>query len=264
MERIRQALQRVRSTPSPAGPQGFGAGRQSGGGSLDIGAGEANLEHSTPLDAAHLEKNRVITHNHGDERARNYHMLRTQLGREMDAKGWQFLAVTSPTSKCGKTATAVNLALSMARQPDRATILVDLDLSKPKVANCLGLKCDRGLASTLTGKTTLFEAITPVVIDKYRLLVLPAETALPNSPEWLASQQMSSILQELKASYRSAIVIFNLPPILRSDEAIAGLPHMDCVVLVTAIGVSALSQVRACDKFLASTAVVRIVVNQAP
>jgi len=172
--------------------------------------------------------------------------------------------VTSPTSKCGKTATAVNLALSMARQPDRAILLVDLDLSKPKIANRLGLQCERGLASTLAGKTTLFQAITPVMIEKSRLLVLPAEAALPNSAECLASQQMGSILQELKAAYRSSIVIFNLAPILRSDDAIAGLPHMDCAVLVTALGVSAMSQVKACDKFLASTTVVRIIVNQAP
>src|SRR3974390_1366155 len=99
MEHIRQALKRVRSNPSPVnpspvGPQGLGAGRQSPEGPLQSSASEANIEQCTPLDAAHLEKNRIITHTLSDGRSRNFHILRTQLVREMDTKGWQFLAVT--------------------------------------------------------------------------------------------------------------------------------------------------------------------------
>ena len=43
-------------------------------------------------------------------------MLRTQILQAMDTAGSKILAVTSPTPGCGKTVTAVNLALSIARQ----------------------------------------------------------------------------------------------------------------------------------------------------
>jgi protein-tyrosine kinase len=58
-------------------------------------------------------------------------------------------------------------------------------------------------------------------------------------------------------------VIFDLPPILRSDDAISVLPRMDCALFVTAVGVSTLSEIRICGEYLRSTEVVRIVVNKA-
>ena len=70
---------------------------------------------------------------------RYYDMLRTQVLQEMDKKSWQFLAVTSPTAACGKTVTACNLAMSIARLPERSVLLVDLDLRKPMVAEYLGV-----------------------------------------------------------------------------------------------------------------------------
>jgi protein-tyrosine kinase len=263
MEHIRQALERVRGNSSPGNPQSqsLGSDRQAPCGPLETG--DAEVECCAALDTTHLEAHRIVTHDDGDRRSNSFHILRTQVVQEMGPKGQQFLAVASPTSNCGRTATAINLALSMARQPGRSIVLVDLNLSKPKIANCLGLHCDRGLVSTLSGRTTLSEAVISVTVGKYRLLTLPCEAAMPNSSEWLGSRAMSSILQELKASYRSSIVIFDLPPILGSDDAISVLPHMDCALFVTAVGVSTLSEVKTCDEYLRSTQVVRIVVNKA-
>src|SRR5262249_37765589 len=85
------------------------------------------------LDWQHLETRRVIAHNPADPRAKSYDMLRTQVLQSMNQKNWQFLAVTSPTAGCGKTVTAINLALSIARQPERSALLVDLDFQKPQV-----------------------------------------------------------------------------------------------------------------------------------
>jgi protein-tyrosine kinase len=266
MEHIRQAVERARNS-GPAGQQSrlLGADQIQ---VLRMPPGRAGAEDDVelgrcmPLDAKHLEANRIIAHDDGDSRSRSFHILRTQVVQEMGAKAWQFLAVTSPTSKCGRTTTAINLALSVARQPGRSVLLVDLNLSKPRIANRLGLRCDRGLAGTLAGRTTLSEAIIPVAVDKYRLLVLPSEAAISNSSEWLASRAMSSVLHELRTSYRSSMVIFDLPPMLPSDDAISVLPHMDCAVFVAAIGVSTLSQVKACDELLRSTTVVRIIVGK--
>src|SRR5258706_14150327 len=83
---------------------------------------EARIKN-LPLKAAHLESMRIVSHNKDDLRAPSFEMLRTQVLQSMDANGWQFLAVTSPTAGCGKTVTACNLALSMARLPERSVLL---------------------------------------------------------------------------------------------------------------------------------------------
>src|SRR5450755_4038125 len=128
-----------------------------------------------PLKASHLESMRIVSHNKDDLRARSFDMLRTQVLQSMDTGGWQVLAVTSPTAGCGKTVTACNLALSIARLPERSVLLVDLDMRKPKVASYLGIKRDFGLLSVLQGRQNLSDAIVQVGIEREQLLVLPGE-----------------------------------------------------------------------------------------
>src|SRR5437016_7467020 len=75
---------------------------------------------------------------------------------------WRYSAAlrrfTSPTPDCGKTLTALNLALSIARQPERSVLLVDLDIQKGYVASSLGLRCEGGVLGVLEGRTPLSTA----------------------------------------------------------------------------------------------------------
>ena len=103
------------------------------------------------LNSAHLESKRIIAHDIKDLRSRSFDMLRTQILQSMDMRAWQFLGITSATEGCGKSVVAINLALSIARQPGRSVLLVDLDLQKPQVANYLGLNCDRGIVERFGG-----------------------------------------------------------------------------------------------------------------
>src|SRR5438270_10210947 len=145
-------------------------------------AGQQALDGSNPnveriknlaLKAVHLESMRIVSHNKDDLRSRSFDMLRTQVLQAMDHSGWQFLGITSPTAGCGKTVTACNLALSIARLPERSVLLVDLDLRKPKVASYLGIKRDFGVVSVLQGRQSLSDAIVRVGIEREQLLVLP-------------------------------------------------------------------------------------------
>src|SRR3974390_1752623 len=74
-----------------------------------------------------LERHRIVAHNAADPRSRAFDMLRTQVLQTMDKQNWRFLAITSPTAGCGKSVVAVNLALSIARQPERSALLIDMD-----------------------------------------------------------------------------------------------------------------------------------------
>jgi protein-tyrosine kinase len=266
MESIRQAVERAK--------------RRAGAGTEQQGQARSNFpqrtsEFNSPvyradaqiseivLDDRHLQSKRIISHTIADFRSRPFGMLRTQVLQSMDAKGWKTLAITSPTPACGKTLTALNLALSIARQPERSVLLVDFDFVKPQVAACLGLKCDDGVLGVLEGRTRQSDAIIRARVGNLQLMVFPTASSL-NSSELISSRAMAAMLESLKSEYRSEIIIFDLPPILTGDDVIAILPQIDCVLFVTAIGTTTVAQIKECSKHLQSTEMIRLVVNKVP
>ena len=214
------------------------------------------------LNAAHLESTRIVAHGGAGAQGRYYDMMRTQILQEMDQNAWQFLTVTSATAGCGKTVTACNLALNIARLAERSVLLVDMDMQKPKVTEYLGIKANEGLLSVLEGEASLASVVVEASIGRSRLLVLPGEVCKSGTSEWMASQTMATLLQTIKREYRSRIVIFDMPPMLVGDDVISILPQMEAVLLVAGIGNTSVSDIKECHKHLKTTPVVRVVVNR--
>jgi capsular exopolysaccharide synthesis family protein len=222
---------------------------------------EAFQFRNVALSEVHLERARIVAHGVGIN-GRYYDMLRTQVLQEMDKNSWQFLAVTSPTVACGKSVTACNLAMSIARLPGRSVLLVDADMRKPMVARYLGLQGGSGILSVLEERKTLSSSLIEASIGPSEILVLPGEVAAATSSEWMASQMMGTLLQTIKRDFRSRIVIFDLPPLLVGDDVIAFLPRMDAVLLVTGVGVTSVAEIKECQKHLQRSKVIRVVVNK--
>jgi len=216
------------------------------------------------LSSEHLEAHRIISHNVMDPRSKSFDILRTQVLQAMDQRNWQFVAVTSPTTGCGKTVTAINLALSIARQPERSALLIDMDFQRPQVGRCLGMKCQQGLLGVLEGRTALPDALVQARFGgEYNLMVLPAEASRVNSSELVGSRALRTTLQEIKEKFASRIVIIDMPPTLSSDDVISILPQIDCVLLVAAVGISTLHELKECNKLLQSSEIIRFVLNKA-
>lgn len=256
MDSIKQAVELARAAEtSPRQTIGFPEGPRSSPSDVQMS--------DVRLDAKHLETKRIVAHGASSEHGRYYDMLRTQVLQEMDKKSWQFLAVTSPTAACGKTVTACNLAMSIARLPERSVLLVDLDLRKPMVASYLGLGASGGVLSVLEERATLSSTVLRTSIGPNNILVLPGSVSSPGSSEWMASQTMGTLLQAIKREFRSRIVIFDLPPMLLGDDVISILPRMDAALLVAGIGSTSVADIKECQKHLQRTPVVRVVVNKA-
>jgi protein-tyrosine kinase len=237
------------------------AGSQKG---VSTGLSEAMVDgrlKSVQLNPVHLESTRIVAHGAGPQ-GRYYDMVRTQILQEMHNNGWQFLAVTSATPGCGKSVTACNLALSIARLSERAVLLVDMDMHKPKVAEYLGIKNQQGLLSVLEGELGLTNVVVEASTGRNKLLVVPGEVRKSCTSEWMASQTMATLLQTIKREFRSRIVIFDMPPMLVGDDVISVLPQMDAVLLVTGIGNTSVSDIKECHKHLKTTPVVRVLVNR--
>jgi protein-tyrosine kinase len=257
MENIRQAIERAKGRPEQKSGIDFDVRRQ------QAMHGFSKERTEVELDSAHLKSQRIVAYDGQDLFSRSFDMLRTEVLRSMDLKGWNTLAVTSPTPSCGKTLTAVNLALSMARQPERQVLLVDLDLRKPHVAGCLGLKCEEGVLGVVEGRIGAASAIIRVRICTSRLEVLPTAPT-SNSSDLIGSSAMRALLDDVKGHGQSRIVILDLPPLLTGHDVISVLPQVDCALLVAAIGTSTVSEIKECNKHLQTTEVVRFVLNKVP
>jgi Mrp family chromosome partitioning ATPase len=249
VDSIRQAVERARA----GNPQ-----------SAPIARPDSDSSHirNVPLNAKHLESTRIVAHDPNMRAGIFYDMLRTQVLHEMDESGWQFLAITSATAGCGKSVTACNLALSIARLTERSVLLVDMDLKKPKVAEYLGLKKGDGILSLLEGKASLSSVMVEASIGRNKVLVIPGEVCKSGSSEWMASQNMATLLQTIKREFRSRLVIFDMPPMLTGDDVISILPQMEAVLLIAGVGTTSLSDIKQCHKHLKTTPVVRVVVNR--
>jgi protein-tyrosine kinase len=276
MENIRQAIERAKKQQdagaqrAPAVQPDITARGSEFGTALDSGDATAQGSRSgaqlyeSVLNSAYLKSQRIVSHIVADPFSRPFDMLRTQILQSMDAaKNSRVLAVTSPMPGCGKTVTAVNLALSIARQPERSALLMDLDFQRPKVATCLGLEFGSGVLGVLEGRTKLSEAIIHARIGSQQLMVLPT-TATTGSAELMASRAMATMFQDLRRDYGSQTIIVDLPPILTSDDVIAILPQIDRVLLVVAVGMTKVSEIEECTRHLQSTDGARIVVNKVP
>ena len=181
MDNIRKAIERAKVSPAAAtrlsGPTGSLLHEPESLATTGVTGTPQLWGKEVVLNGAHLESKRIISYDVGDPRSKSFDMLRTQTLQSMAMKSWQILGITSPTAGCGKSMIAVNLALSIARQPGRSVLLIDMDLQKPQVAKSLNLNCKRGILSVLEGQTSLRSAMIQVQINDEKLLVLPCENS---------------------------------------------------------------------------------------
>ena len=132
----------------------------------------------------------------------------------------------------GKSFTAINLALSLAGEQDRAVLLIDGDTSKPELPARLGFEPGAGLVDALADHQLDPEALV-LDTDLPGLSVLPAGRRERNVPELLASGRADEVLQRLLAADPRRIILIDSPPALAASTAavLAGLAGQALVVV---------------------------------
>jgi Mrp family chromosome partitioning ATPase len=182
-----------------------------------------------------LEANRILNPAAAHPGAAAFRMLRTQVLQRMDAHGWRTLAIFSPGENDGKTTTAINLAINLANDHHHTVLLVDFDFKHPTVAEKLGFTPEFGVDDVLAGGAKIEDCLYhPSGFD--RLVVLPARGTLPHSSEVLAGPRGRDLVAELHRRYAERIVVFDLPPVLTADDALAFAPRVECGLVVAAEG----------------------------
>lgn len=172
------------------------------------------------LDPVRIEQEHILPPNASGENGRYYKLLRTQVLRRLDQLQANTLALLSPTAEAGKTLTAINLAVAIAAEHGRTALLVDLDLRNPSVHRRLGVEPMLGVEDCLLTDRPVQDAIVRVA-GYERLALLPARQAVEHSSELLTSERATRLVAELRARYSNRIILFDLPPVLQADDALA-------------------------------------------
>lgn len=246
MERIKQAIEKSKTrregqlvalSPSPAHLAEYvPTGQAADGTERQEGEVQYRQTAVVELDEVLLEQQRIVAHRKSHPASRSFDLLRTQVLQKMAENGWRTLAVTSPSTESGKTVVAINLAIGIAQQTNRTSLLIDMDLRRPRVASSLGLKREISLNEVFSGQARVEEAMVNPGISRF--VVLPTRQPVPNSSEVLASSKVAALVAELRDKYADRVVIVDLPPVLAADDVLAILPRIDCVLMVVGNGTS--------------------------
>lgn len=213
-----------------------------------------------PVGRDVLRRQRVFLGDETDPAVTAYKMLRTQVLQKLRANNWNTLAVTSPGAAEGKTLTAVNLAVILAQEVNQTVLLVDMDMRRPSVHRCFEYEPPAGLSDYASGdvplKSILFNPGVP------RLVVLPGGQPLSHSSEVLSSPEVVALVDEIATRYPSRIVIFDLPPVLAADDALAFAPHVDSFLLVAEEGKTRRDDLARAMKLLSGSQLMGVVLNK--
>jgi len=185
-------------------------------------------------------------------------MLRTRAAQRAKANGWTSIAVTAMRAGEGKSVTSINLALSLAAQPDQNVFLVDLDFHNHSVVKYLGLSGHAHLMDFVRGGRGLAEAL--VQVEGNGLYCLLNEEHIGDSSELLMSPEMTDLAKVFGSM--GGIVIYDLPPLLEADDFLAFSDRVDCALLVVSEGQTTRHDMRTAAERLKGRDLLGIVLNK--
>jgi|TARA_R110002124_G_scaffold101038_3_gene248413 protein-tyrosine kinase len=211
------------------------------------------------LNNKYLKRHRIMALEGGRE-ATDIDMMRTRVLQQMRDNGWRRLAITSPTAACGKSTIAMNLALSLQRQADLRTVLMEMDLRRPSLARIAGITRDISFADVLNG-TESFAQNAMRYGDNLALSC--NQRPWKNPAELLGSKQIPDVIAAIEEAYEPDVMLFDTPPMLATDDMMAFARHMDCVLLVAGAESTTTKEIDMCERDLASqTNVMGVVLNK--
>ena len=171
------------------------------------------------------------------------------------------ILVTSSIPGEGKTYTAVNLALSIANERDHTVLLVDCDVVKKGISHMLGIANRPGLIDVLQGESSTIGDVL-LRTDIPQLTVLSAGSQHEYVTELLASQRMSSLVNEMVSRYDDRIIIFDAPPLLPTPQTRVLAELVGQVVFVIEVGTTPQSVIEEAQLMIPADKATGVVMNK--
>jgi receptor protein-tyrosine kinase len=254
---------RLRSHPDPAVVPAAApvelSGAAAAGPTLGMAnrAGAATVVRTAP--AFRLDRALVAALAGDNAVAEQYRALCTRIAHADQDAPIHVILVTSPGTGEGKSVTAANLALTMAREYQRPTCIIDANLRSPKLQQLFGLPEGPGLSDVLAGRASLEDALT--TIENLGVTVLPAGTCPQHPAELLGAAMMRQTLDRLRLQF-DRIIVDTPAALARADMGLL-TPLVDRIVLVVRAGVTPKASIADVVTALDTKRLLGVVLNEA-
>lgn len=162
--------------------------------------------------------------------AESFRAIRTSLQfmfKASDGKKAKVIMCTSSVPREGKTFTSINMA-SVLSLSGKKTLLLGLDLRKPKIFDDFGINNNFGIVNYIIGEKTIDEIIQFSGYDN--LDIITSGPIPPNPSELIINDKTDELFEKLKEKYE--YIIIDTPPIGLVSDAFNILKHVDTTLYV--------------------------------
>lgn len=214
--------------------------------------------------------------------AEPYRMLRTSLEVTALSTGCRSIMVTSALAQEGKSTTAANLAIALARA-GRHVVLVDLDLRRPALDRFFELEGRPGITDVVHGRSsmgdagvrhTFGDAFAPPFRGDLRVLqggeadtgngrrepgildVIGSGSLPPNPGEFVVTSELDAALAKFQEE--AELLIVDGPPLLLAGDALTLSAKVDGLLLVTRMNALRRGQIGELERVLAASPTVKL------
>lgn len=223
---------------------------------------------SFAVDPARLRAQRVITAARDEPAFAAFDVLRARLTQALRDNGWKRVAITSPTADCGKTFTAVNLAITLSRYDATRTVLMDMDMRNSSLHRVLGVKRPGSLGDYLRGLVTTEQAFR---VPGRNTLNIGQNLAIgfngkreEFAAELLQDPLTEEVLEVMDEDLEPDVVLMDTPPVLTADDVIAMRPLYDAVLIVAGGGQTKAEEIKLISRHLGKEKpILGVVLNRA-
>lgn len=261
MSIIEDAVRRAAEQPArTASDSVFARARPRRGGVSTTEIAQARRFRAANADPRLMERHCILPKVSDKGALRAFKILRTRVLRRLEMNRWSSIAVSGMAAGEGKTLTAINLAMALAQDVNTWVFLVDLDLQRPQAGSYLGLNFDQGLSDYLLGEAEMDDIVYNVEMD--RLAVIPNARPFQQSSEFLTSPRMAELTHTLERETPRRIIVYDMPPLLASDDVLAFAPQVDALLLVISEGSTSRAMLRSAREILTEMNLIGVVLNR--
>ena len=190
--------------------------------------------------------------------AEAFRTLRANLAFANAHHNARVLMVTSGVDEEGKSTTAANLALALARG-GRSVVLIDADLRSPRLHDLFDLPEKPGLTDLELGDAKLEDALREIdILDTNerggrggKLELISAGDALHDPDELGAEAAVARVIRDVEA--HADFVLVDAAPLLRVGDAVALSAHVDALLVVVRMQTLRTATLDELERTLAST-----------
>ena len=179
-------------------------------------------------------ENRLATLEPNEPSAEAYRLLAVRLELLCATTGRRALLITSALDSEGKSTTAANVSVALARM-GKSVVMVDGDLLRPTAARYFGADAGPGMFELLTGELEVDDVTVEVPLPGPgtaggSLRVIPAGRVTDDPTGLLASDRLDTVIGEIRQE--ADYVIIDSTPLLTVSHAMVLSSRADALVVI--------------------------------